>query len=73
MAPFEPILNKAKLRVVAVKIYVKPVWKKPHNPKSVLGGSIPGPPNLAVLGGFGKIWAPLGPHFGGWHEVPTKW
>jgi hypothetical protein len=65
MARFEPILNNAKLEVVSVKIYVKPVWKKLKNPKSVLGGSIPGPPNLAILGGSGEVWAPLGTHIGG--------
>jgi hypothetical protein len=65
MAWFELILYNAKLEVVAVKIYVKLVWKKLKNPKSVLGGPIPGPPNLAILGGSGEVWAPLGLHIGG--------
>ena len=59
MARFEPISNNAQLKLVPVKILVIPVRKMPKNPKSVLGGLIPSPPNLACLGGFGPPWAPI--------------
>ena len=54
MAQFEPILNNAKLGVVAVKIYVKSIWKKLKNPNFVLGHLI-----LVILGGSGEVWAPI--------------
>ena len=46
-------MNNAKLGVVAVNIYVKPVGKKLKNPISVLVGSILDPLNLDVLERFG--------------------
>ena len=62
-------VNNPKLGVVAVKIYVKPIWKKLKKIQiRYWGVSIPSPSNSAILGGFQEVWAPiLGV------EGPTKW